>query len=303
MTAIACWALIEAPGYEDDAERQAAVKRGLEFVLHELEHNPRMAHGFNRSYDVRGWGQIYALNMLLRMRAKEYLSKDQLEKTDEMTTWLIATLQGTEIPAGGWNYARRKGLDTQKGASAFMTVPAIFALRDASEQGFQVDPAVIERALGELDSAIDERVIPYNLGRGGRDTAAGSVGRLPGSELALLAAGQGSVERVEASVESFLTHWEELEKRRQKTGTHVAPHGIAPYYFFYAHLYTALAIEAIPAERRASYRERFLRRLFQVREAESGGWNDRVFERSENFGTSMSILALLAPELPAPGDL
>jgi len=36
-----------------------------------------------------------------------------------------------------------------------------------------------------------------------------------------------------------------------------------------------------------------------VRE-EDGGWNDRVFARSANFGTAMSMLALLSPELPAP---
>ena len=302
-TAIACWALIETPGFEGDAARQAAVQRGLDFVLAQLSENTRMAHGFNGRYDVRGWGHIYALNLLLRMRAKGLFSRDQLDPIDEMTVSLIATLQGTELPAGGWNYARSKGLDTEKGASAFMTVPAILALRDALEQGFQVDPLVIERAVTELESVIDGTVIPYNTARGGRDTHAGSIGRLPGSELALLAAGKGSVERVEASVASFLEHWEELEKRRQKTGTHKPPHGIAPYYFFYAHLYTALAIEAIPAERRAGYRQRFLARLFQVREQESGGWNDRVFPRSENFGTAMSILALLAPELPPPTGL
>jgi len=36
-----------------------------------------------------------------------------------------------------------------------------------------------------------------------------------------------------------------------------------------------------------------------VRE-EDGGWNDRVFPRSESFGTAMSMLALLAPRMPAP---
>jgi hypothetical protein len=36
-----------------------------------------------------------------------------------------------------------------------------------------------------------------------------------------------------------------------------------------------------------------------VRE-ESGGWNDRVFPRSESFGTAMTLLALLEPDRARP---
>ena len=117
--------------------------------------------------------------------------------------------------------------------------------------------------------------------------------------MALLLAGRSDVERVRKSLDMFLEHWEWLEKRRKGQGTHVPPYGIAPYYFFYAHGYAALAIEFLPEAERASYRERFLERLFQVQEP-TGGWNDRVFPRSENYGTAMSLLALLAPSLPRP---
>jgi len=79
----------------------------------------------------------------------------------------------------------------------------------------------------------------------------------------------------------------------------VPPYGVAPYYFFYAHGYAAQAIEFLPEAERASYRERFLERLFQVQEA-SGGWNDRIFPRSENYGTAMGLIALLAPTLDRP---
>ena len=41
-------------------------------------------------------------------------------------------------------------------------------------------------------------------------------------------------------------------------------------------------------------RARYLETLFSVRE-KSGGWNDRVFPRSESFGTSMALLSLLEP--------
>jgi hypothetical protein len=74
---------------------------------------------------------------------------------------------------------------------------------------------------------------------------------------------------------------------------------IAPYYFFYAHRYAAQAIELLPEAEREGYRAKLLALLWKVRE-EDGGWNDRVFPRSECFGTAMSMMALLAPRMPAP---
>ena len=101
------------------------------------------------------------------------------------------------------------------------------------------------------------------------------------------------------SLDWFLEHWDWLEQRRRQNRTHVGPHSIAPYYFFYAHYYAALAIELLPEEQRPEYRARYLEVLFRVRE-ESGGWNDRVFPRSENYGTAMSILSIMQPDMPLP---
>ncbi len=50
---------------------------------------------------------------------------------------------------------------------------------------------------------------------------------------------------------------------------------------------------------RPPLRVSLLQRLEELHEA-SGGWNDRVFPRSKNFGTSMALMALMAPRLPTP---
>ena len=82
-------------------------------------------------------------------------------------------------------------------------------------------------------------------------------------------------------------------------GTHTGPYGIAPYYFFYAHYYVAQAIELLPEQERENRREALRKILFKVQE-KSGGWNDRVFDRSEAFGTPMALLALMSVELSSP---
>src|SRR5262245_59131137 len=65
-TSIVCLALIAAPGFDKDAARQDALARGVGFVLQTLEH-PRMGKDFIGTYDVRGWGHIYALQLFLQL--------------------------------------------------------------------------------------------------------------------------------------------------------------------------------------------------------------------------------------------
>jgi hypothetical protein len=127
----------------------------------------------------------------------------------------------------------------------------------------------------------------------------GSIARSAICETTLSLLGAGSMEGIRGSINAFHTHWEELEKRRQKTGTHEGPYQIAPYYFYYGHRYVAQAIEMLPAAERPAERERLLGVLLKTRD-EDGTWNDRVFPRSKNYGTAMVVLALLGDKAPRP---
>ncbi|MFM8784416.1 MAG: hypothetical protein ACKOFI_04535, partial [Phycisphaerales bacterium] len=84
-----------------------------------------------------------------------------------------------------------------------------------------------------------------------------------------------------ASVDAFLEHWIELEKRRRKNGTHVAPYGVAPYYFFFGFFHASDAVELLPEAERGEYRRQLVQLLAAVRDAD-GTWDDRVFPRSRS---------------------
>lgn len=298
-TAICAWALCESPQYASSKDAQAAVERGVGFILELLEHE-RMNRDFVGRYDVRGWGQAYALHLFLVLRAKQLVPGKHAAAVGRAIPKLVKLLEDSEIvETGGWNYSRPGGGAEPAPASPFMTAPTLLALYEARAQGEKVDAAVVERALMALEGCrTNEGAIPYTT-KGGRDEWPGAIGRTPVTEAVLLLAGRSDVARVRTALEQFFEHWEWLEKRRKGTGTHVPPYGIAPYYFFYAHAYAAFAIERLPEGERDAFRKQLHARLFQVQEP-SGGWNDRVFERSENYGTAMSLLALLAPRLGAP---
>ncbi len=302
-TAIVATALIEASSGEPTVPARAAIERGLDFVLEGLG-DPRMTAQFVEGYDVRGWGHAYALGFLLRLRSAQLVPEKRAPEVEAAVDALVPMLQTTQIGGrGGWNYSRPAGHDSD--ASTFMTAPTLQFLFEARQQGETVDAAVIERGLKTLEDArLGTGAFQYGSDKkaqngNGFEDVPGAIGRMAACEVTLLLAGRGSVDRVRGSLDAFFEHWEWLEKRRKQDGTHVPPYMIAPYYFFYAHRHAAQAIECLPEAERAAYRAQLNALLWQVRE-KSGGWNDRVFPRSEAFGTAMTLLALREPSLPRP---
>jgi hypothetical protein len=297
-TSIVASALVLAPGFDDDAEREAAVERAALFVCESIAH-PLMDPDYSGGYDVRGWGYIYALDFLLLLERRECVPKDLKRKHRKAVVYYLDALGKIEIPkSGGWSYSRRGSLSEVSATSPFMTGPAVQALIAADAQGHRVQSGMIDRALLALERsrATSGEVLyssNYKQEAIGRQLP-GSVGRMLVTENSLYLGGRGSISGVRGALDSFLVHWEWLDKRRAQTGTHVAPYGVAPYYFYFAHFQAAQAIELLPEEMRAEYRRRLNERLFSVRQ-EGGTWNDRVFERTANYGTSISLRILTMP--------
>jgi hypothetical protein len=295
-TGICIMALLKAPGFADDAERQAAVRRGMEFICSGTAHPLMSEKDYDAGYDVRGWGYIFGLHGLVRAKAAGAVPDDLKDKVNETIAWYCDALQKTEIPqAGGWNYARSPGRDKASAPSSFMTGCALQALFEAKTDGAAVDQAVIDRAVAFLQKSKGAAgAVQYSGEAGGRrdDHTPGAVGRMLSVETTLMLAGKGSVESLRGAVDAFIVHWEWLDKRRAKTGTHEGPYAIAPYYFMFAHRYAAMAIEMLPQGERAEYRRRVNNLLFSVR-AEDGTWNDRVFPRTASYGTAFAMLSIL----------
>lgn len=304
-TAIAGNALILAPGYEDDHERQEAIRRGATFIVNSIDHK-LMSHHFKARYDVRGWGYAYGLNHLLQLKKLKLVPNGLNDQIEAAIRFFIDGIETTSIPErGGWNYARRAGFDKPGPPSPFMTGSTLQALYEAVAQGYRVNDKVITAGLDALEAArtpIGSFV--YSGDRGNRSRAAvpGATGRMAIAESTLFLAGRSSIDRVRSSVDAFIVHWKWLDARRAKNGTHKPPYGIAPYYFYYAHYYAAQAVELLPENERQEYRNHIKELLFSV-QLEDGSWNDRVFPRTANYSTAMAIQALMMSDTPQPARL
>ncbi len=279
-----------------------AIDRGLAFMLKALD-EPLMQPSKDDTYDVRVWGHCYALSTFCQLMADQRAGAH----ADALRQWipkLVDALVHEELPKGGWNYA------TRRRHASFVTAPVVQALLYAQAQGMTIPLEVLERARKVLTrSRLENGAFAYSgVARGKRDgrrpraLLPGSVARSAVCDATLQLLGERRSEQVHDSVEAFFRHWDELEKRRKKTGTHKPPYGIAPYYFYYGHRYAAQAIEFLPDKQRTTFRGRMLETLLRTRDPDDT-WNDRVFPRSRNFGTAMAVLVLLGEQTPRPSAL
>lgn len=298
-TSIAGRALMRPAGVREDEARRVALERARAFVVASTGH-PRMTPDFDGGYDVRGWGYIYALGFLLELRERELVEADAAPETEAAIRFYIDALERIEIPeVGGWNYARRGPLDRPDAISPFMTPPGVQALLEADRQGFDVPAGMVDRAMAGLElSRGEDGYIAYAARRKTTDPPSqipGAIGRMAAVVTVRSEAGAADADEVRTACAAFFEHWDELLKRKGKSGTHQPPYGVAPYYFMYGHGAVAEAIERLPEAERQAWRDRLVDRLVEVRDVE-GGWNDRVFDRSTAYGTSMALLALTQPE-------
>ena len=297
-TSIVSTALLYATAGNSTEENEAvdsAIGRGIEIVLSDLE-NPLMKPSTANRYDVRVWGHIYALDFFCRLRSAKRF-EDQRKQTDAWIPKLVKILRTEQLNDGGWNYA------TRSRHAAFVTSPAVQAMLLARQQGEDIPDEVFERAKQVLLRSRTQKGAFQYSGVVTRRPAPlpGSIARSAICELTLVLLGAGDVEQVQDSIDAFHEHWDELEKRRAKTGTHEGPYGIAPYYFYFGHRYIGQALQLLAEEDAATETEK-LKSVLMKTKSDEGTWNDRVFARSKAYGTAMSVLALL-DNVPLPDKI
>jgi len=289
---------------EDEPACDEALARATRFICDSTSHPLMQFEDYRGGYDVRGWGYVYGLAYLCELQRFDRVPDELEEAVDGAIDFYTKGLEVISIPEwGGWNYSRRRNTRRPSPQAPFMTGPAIQSLMLSASRGRDIDPDIIMLALGALErSRSVTGAVEYT---GGSTRAApsthvpGSTGRMLVTESTLLMAGRGSVARVRGALDAFFAHWDALEVRRAKTGTHEGPWGVAPYYFFYAHLYAAQAIELLPETVRDEYRDQLRERILSVRSVE-GTWNDRVFPRSAAYSTALAIMSLtMAESAPA----
>ena len=283
---------------KDDDRAWTAFRNGLKFVLDQADH-PMMTAARTQEYDMRVLAQAYALLLLKHVQRRD-AGGELTDQIAAVATKLTKSLVFEQMKDGGWNYQARPV------HASFVTASVVQALLWARPASDFVTDDVLSRAAAALESSrYDDGGYLYfgtrksKPKRDPQDLIPGSIARAAICETMLSRMGKGSGEHAEQAIRSFYRHWDQLEARRAKTGTHDGPYLIAPYYFYYGHRYAAQAIELLPETKRQAERQRMFELLMKTRNSE-GLWNDRHFSRSRSYSTAMVLLAMMSEEVGLP---
>jgi uncharacterized protein YfaS (alpha-2-macroglobulin family) len=290
---VLCLQALEAAGKNEEAAK--AVERGVRFVDANAHRRPAAAsYGM---YDFSFYSASYALAYFARQKKAGRLgASESIERC-------LKTLERTQREDGGFTYLFSPSRGTYE---SFATALVVINALEASALGVEVPGRIKERALEALrKSRTPEGYFCYHVVDGkqrgslsgnGKLNVEGSLVRTVVCEYALVRAGEGGREKLDAAVAAFFEHRELLEQvRKRDQKTHQGPFDNAPYYFQFGHLYAALALRELGGERRAE-RERELENVVMRTREEDGSWTDgRVTGRDYGIATALLILARVRP--------
>jgi len=283
---------------KDNEEARSAISAALDYVLKALQ-EPKMAVSVVEAYDVRVWGQMGAIEFLCH--AKRYKACGEREQdVDDAIKKLVDILVTEQLKDGGWNYA------TRRSHAPFCTAYVVQGLLYAQGLGYKIPNKVFINARKAIESSRYNDTLGYAYGgkAGAKDNGTvlpGSISRTVSGESTLMLLGTGDMDKIRKSIEYFHKYWANIEKYRGMGGTHRAPYGVAPYYFYYGHRYCAQAIQHLPAEERAAERTKLEEKLLREKIRNKNGlWNDREWDICQGFGTGMTLAVFLGENQPMP---
>lgn len=213
-------------------------------------------------------------------------------------------LAHNQEPKGGWGYYEGPVVsDRPTWSTSFATACVVPALVRAKASGWELDQAVIDRAVRYLEQcrlpngaySYDLRPIPRIRGES-IDNVKGSLGRIQVCNWALRRAGQPAItdDRLREGLDAFFEHHKFLDAARMRNIPHEAYYANAAYFYMFGHCYAAQAINELPAAERADYHKRLRGHLAKIQWADGSSIDFPNMSCMQVAGTAFSVLALQA---------
>jgi hypothetical protein len=294
ITSLSHLALLTA--LPEDRAALEARRKSLRFILDTIQKDGTVKNTRDNTPKVHErnvWSQGFSMYVLASLLRSGKVEPKMAAELRSSLTHMSEALAKTQQADGGWTY--------DKGPSeSFLTSTILIGLIATRDAGIQIPENLIEHPRRFIAQQSNPgNYVSYQGLSKKRDTEGkvrDSIGRSTQLELALLAAGGGSRERLTASVEAFFKHRERFDKvRDRETGCHQSDvYGIGTFYIFFGYFYVAQALEVLGGETRATYLP-VLRQHFLALQKVDGHWLDSRDHCGESYGTAMGMLILSAP--------
>ena len=252
---------------------------------------------------MNGWAGIYGLcGLAVAHGHPRYAQSPLRARIAHAVPEYVAHLARYQSLNGGWGYLEFDLPRTRRPqwATSFMTAAAVVALREAERQGFEVDQAMIERAVRLIrhcrlpNGAYTYRVrmIP-NLHPEYIDQVKGSLSRIQVCQAALLFAGQEvPLEDRRFGLTHFFRDHRFLELALHKPVPHEAYYYNSGYFYMFGHYYASLVIEGLPTEEQARWWPRLQHEIIKVQQADGSIWDYDMHRYDKPYGVAFGVMAL-----------
>jgi hypothetical protein len=294
-TGLCCAALVEAA--QSDAAL-AAADRGVDYLVR----NAAVKRP-NEWDTMNGWAYVYGLQGLVAASTHpRYAGTQRKKDIDAAVPLYLRALAGHQSVSGGWGYLELNPPRTRRPqwATSFMTAAAVVVLEMAEDAGFEVDRAVVDRAVKLVKRCrlpnggytYHVRAIP-NLALEYIDQVKGSLARIEVCQAALIRAGEPVplADRLTGLGHFFKEH-RFLEIAMHKPVPHEAYYANSGYFYMFGHYYAADVIAGLPVEERQEHWPRLRQEILKVQQKDGSIWDYDMHRYDRPYGVSFGIMAL-----------
>lgn len=255
------------------------------------------------------WGHIYGLEGLARALAHADVGDAELRASMQRSAQHhLQRLVDQRTPIGGWGYYTMDGWPDPEWTVSFTTAAALLALLDAKAAGFEVAPAVVEKAAAVVarcrlpDGAYDYSVDPLPSTARRRyveslNTLKGSIGRSQCCNLALARCdgreGRIGPRELTSGLDDFFRYQRFLEIARQRPIPHEAYYQVASYFYFFGQFYASELLTELPPDVARRYAGRLAAQVAAKQEADGAMWDHYMHDHGKAYGTAYGLLALV----------
>lgn len=312
-TGLCCMALLEAG--RDEPARQAA-DRAVDYLIRNA------AVKRPSEWDtMNSWAYMYGAQALARAYVEpRYADTPRREQCRDTAEVLLHRLGDCQALNGGWGYLEFDVPRTsrQQWATSFTTAAAVVALLDARAAGFDVEQAVLDRALRAVERCrlpsgaytYAVRAVPDPRHSEYIDQIKGSLGRIQVCALALRMGGRPvSDQRLKTGLNQLFRWHRFLDIARNKPIPHETYYYNSGYFYLFGHYYAARVVRELPRAEQADFWPRLCYEVAKTQQADGSMWDYDMHAYHKPYGTAFGVLTLwssiereseAAPDAAAP---
>jgi hypothetical protein len=283
-----------APGHRTEATEKAG-RRGLDFLVR--------TGAVKRSQPTQLYN-TWALGYSLRAVAEALLDPRKGDDTDGLrraAREIVDEIVVCQFVDGGWGYFdfRHRTFHPAGSSTPFTTATVLVGLHRAREAGIEVPERTIRRALSCMrlcrnpDGTWIYSVTHKWWRRGLINRDKGSLSRAPACAYAVRCfADWPDASEIRKGLRRLVKHHRFALAGVRRPIPHESWYSVSGYFYLYGYAYAVLALELLPEEERADFREPLLRAVLETRHPDGCYWDYPLYDYHKAYGTGYALLAL-----------